>query len=259
MLLFQYGTSDFPAAFALDRPGPASNERIPFAWYFYALDLGERVVLIDTGFVDEKRARLFGLRDLRAPLDLLARAGIAPGRVSDVLLTHGHFDHADHFDRFGRARVWSRQTGRSVLGSRHGPAGGRSRFEALRNAGRLVELPARAGPPTRVLEASGWRVELLFAGGHTPDSQAVLLAGPERSYLISGDECYLARPCLAGRGLPARSAFSAPANRRFLLYIKKETARGTELLTLHDPEIASGARPLFPGVFQIGALSPDER
>ena len=57
---------------------------------------GGRVVLVDTGG--------FGVR---APLaHALAERGVAPGDVTDVLLTHVHYDHAVNALLFPGAHVW---------------------------------------------------------------------------------------------------------------------------------------------------------
>jgi glyoxylase-like metal-dependent hydrolase (beta-lactamase superfamily II) len=57
---------------------------------------GGRVVLVDTGG--------FGVR---APLArALADRGVAPGDVTDVLLTHVHYDHAVNALLFPEAALW---------------------------------------------------------------------------------------------------------------------------------------------------------
>ena len=72
--------------------------------YFIWVATGETgTVVIDTGFtraVGESRGRVF----LEEPVDLLARVGVAPEEVSDVIVTHLHYDHAGNFGLFPNAR-----------------------------------------------------------------------------------------------------------------------------------------------------------
>lgn len=57
---------------------------------------GDRLILIDTGLGDKQDARFFGHYDLHGDDTLLGsirRAGFAPDDITDVVLTHLHFDH----------------------------------------------------------------------------------------------------------------------------------------------------------------------
>ncbi|RYH05553.1 MAG: MBL fold metallo-hydrolase, partial [Alphaproteobacteria bacterium] len=55
-----------------------------------------RVILVDVG--------AFGVRrELRAQL---SHHGVEPADVTDVVLTHAHYDHAVNFTLFPAARVW---------------------------------------------------------------------------------------------------------------------------------------------------------
>ena len=57
---------------------------------------GNRLVLVDTGMGDKQDARFFGHYDLHGDASLLhsiQQAGYAETDITDVLLTHLHFDH----------------------------------------------------------------------------------------------------------------------------------------------------------------------
>lgn len=59
--------------------------------------------VIDTGFGKEAAARR--RRDwIRCPVDALRLLDVDPAQVTDVILTHLHYDHAGNLDRFPRAR-----------------------------------------------------------------------------------------------------------------------------------------------------------
>ena len=36
----------------------------------------------------------------------MARAGVKPEDITDVIITHMHWDHADGMDLFPKARIW---------------------------------------------------------------------------------------------------------------------------------------------------------
>jgi len=66
-----------------------------------------RTVLVDAAFY---RPRLFqerkGIAEFTRPDEALGRLGIKPEEVTDVVLTHMHWDHADGADLFRKSRVW---------------------------------------------------------------------------------------------------------------------------------------------------------
>jgi glyoxylase-like metal-dependent hydrolase (beta-lactamase superfamily II) len=71
--------------------------------YFVWLIRGERAFVVDTGFTAEmaaKRKRTF----LRCPVESLSLLGVAAAQVTDVILTHLHYDHVGNFERFPIAR-----------------------------------------------------------------------------------------------------------------------------------------------------------
>jgi glyoxylase-like metal-dependent hydrolase (beta-lactamase superfamily II) len=72
-------------------------------YFVWAAASPERTILIDTGFTQDVAARR--KRDfLRCPVDVLSLIGMDPETVTDVVLTHLHYDHAGNFHRFPAAR-----------------------------------------------------------------------------------------------------------------------------------------------------------
>lgn len=72
--------------------------RIDLALRVVLLQGSGRVILIDTGIGDkfpEKQAHMYGIDQSQSNLlSSLAQAGLRPEDVTDVILTHLHFDHA---------------------------------------------------------------------------------------------------------------------------------------------------------------------
>ena len=78
---------------------PDGQNRIPLSMRCLLLVGGDRVVLIDTGIGDTfegtKFQDIFAVDHSGATLEgALAAQGVAPADVTDVVLTHLHFDHA---------------------------------------------------------------------------------------------------------------------------------------------------------------------
>jgi glyoxylase-like metal-dependent hydrolase (beta-lactamase superfamily II) len=72
-------------------------------FYVWAIKGSERTYVVDTGFsraTAERRQRTH----LRCPAESLQRVGVDAARVSDVIITHMHYDHAGNNDLFPQAR-----------------------------------------------------------------------------------------------------------------------------------------------------------
>jgi glyoxylase-like metal-dependent hydrolase (beta-lactamase superfamily II) len=65
-----------------------------------------RRVLVDSGFYRQKFLDQWKPRDFRSPADAVAAAGVRPEDVSDVIISHAHWDHVDGADLFPKATVW---------------------------------------------------------------------------------------------------------------------------------------------------------
>jgi glyoxylase-like metal-dependent hydrolase (beta-lactamase superfamily II) len=81
----------------------AHDGPMPLDYFVWAARNADRTLVIDTGFTPEAAANR-GRTFLREPLDLLSEIGIDAAAVSDVILTHLHYDHAGGLARFPRAR-----------------------------------------------------------------------------------------------------------------------------------------------------------
>jgi len=77
---------------------------MPMDFYVWAAVAGERIVLIDGG-CDRAMCERRGYEFLRCPAETLAGLGLDPGRVTDVVVTHMHWDHLGNLDKFPNARL----------------------------------------------------------------------------------------------------------------------------------------------------------
>jgi glyoxylase-like metal-dependent hydrolase (beta-lactamase superfamily II) len=77
---------------------------MPLDFYMWLIRNEDRTILVDTGF-GERAARERG-RDLDIhPIEALAKIGLPAAEITDVVLSHLHFDHAGNLDRFPNARI----------------------------------------------------------------------------------------------------------------------------------------------------------
>jgi N-acyl homoserine lactone hydrolase len=198
---------------------------------------GGRLALVDTGG--------FGLRwPLRAAL---ADRGVAPGDVTDVLLTHVHYDHAVNALLFPRARVWI--SGADLDWACGRPAG----FDAVPE---LHAAALAADARTRRIEAGGEvlpGVQAIAAPGHTPGSVAYLVPGEQTPVLFAGDAVKNRAELVSGEVDMSEDRAASAASVRRLRELWLD-APGTVLVPGHDLPLRAGpdGRPECVGARRAG-------
>src|SRR5439155_1328016 len=83
---------------------PARREDI--AMMVWLARMPGRNVLMDAGFYRGKFVTRWKPKDFERPSVAIARVGLKPEDVTDLIISHIHWDHADGADLFPNARVW---------------------------------------------------------------------------------------------------------------------------------------------------------
>jgi len=205
-----------------------------------------RTILVDTGngeSRDPKRTEIFKLDHTRSDLlSSLAREGVTPEQVTDVILTHLHFDHAGGATRetdgvlhptFPNARYYvqsvhwnaaTRATERdraSFLSEQYNPLMEEQRLELLDGEGEI--LPG---------------IRLLTMYGHTTAMQCPLISDGRTTLLYCADvvpfRTHVQLPWIMGYDL--RPLVTLEEKRRIL---KRAVEENWVLFFEHDPEVVA--------------------
>ena len=97
--------ADFPLSSLV--AGADRSRRMDIAMTIWVLKGSDgRVALVDSGFHREQYFRQFKVKDYTSPAEAIAPLGIKPNEVTDLLLSHMHWDHAGGLDLFPAARIW---------------------------------------------------------------------------------------------------------------------------------------------------------
>jgi len=194
-----------------------------------------RVVLVDAGFYRQKFLDQWKPVEFVRPSDAVARMGIEPDDVTDIVVTHVHWDHMDGLDLFPRARVWIQQAEYDYYVSDDGTARQRgidpddaTMLAGLRAAGRveLVDGDAREILPG---------VSVYTGGRHTYASQYVGVRTVAGTVVLASDNCYLyenlERRAAIAQTLDAASNLAAQDRMRTL------ASDGRLIVPGHDPAV----------------------
>ncbi|AOP32486.1 hydrolase [Leptospira tipperaryensis] len=238
LYVFSYGKSSYPNQYLNTDEEGGSREIV---YLFYLIRIPGKNILVDSGFVNDSYKKRFGFVSFEKTDVLLKKCGIDPKEISDIVLTHFHFDHAGGIFLFPSATIHIQNHDLDLLTQQTYFPNQSVYLNGLKNRNQLHSFN---GAYSLIPD-----MQVLFTGGHTPGSQALeWVASSENQFLITGDECYLIQECKNGIGLPKVAAFSMKRNRDFLEYVQILSGKGTKILTLHDPSILQEGEEIFPGV-----------
>ena len=152
-----------------------------------------RNILIDAGFYRQKFLDQWKPREYRTPAAAVAAAGVAPEAITDIIISHAHWDHVDGADLFPKATVWiQRDEYRYYTGeawharNTHGgvDADDMAALLKINTEGRLRFVE---GDDREILPG----IRAYTGGRHTWASQYVSAATPAGTAVFTSDNVYL--------------------------------------------------------------------
>ena len=86
--------------------GADPERKLDIAMTIWLIRGNGRNILVDSGFYRDQFFKQWKVNDFVKPSDAVAQLGLKPEDITDVIITHMHWDHADGMDLFPRARIW---------------------------------------------------------------------------------------------------------------------------------------------------------
>jgi glyoxylase-like metal-dependent hydrolase (beta-lactamase superfamily II) len=214
-----------------------------------------RIVLVDAGFYRDKFIQSWKPQDFVRPSDALATGlGIAREKVTDIIVTHSHWDHADGVDLFPNATIWIQKEeyehyvgpGGEVLARGGVDADDATMFAGLKEAGRVRLID---GDNKEILPG----IRVYTGGKHTFASQFVGVATADGTVVIASDNAYLYKNLDEKRAIAQTlDASSNLAAQTRMLEIAGSPAR---VIPGHDPAVFSRFPSVAPNVVRIAGAA----
>src|SRR5215469_7096377 len=195
--------------------GAPKDETVDTIYALWLIRGGGRAILFDSGFHRARWFREWTITNYLRPDEAVRLAGVEPEKITDVVISHAHWDHLGGIDLFPNATVWiQREEYRYYTTDAWQPGGDHGGIDPD-DVQELVRLNTEG----RLRLIDGDDVELFpgiraYTGGrHTFASQYLRVDG-HPPFVLASDNVYLYRNLIEHQPSATFSEADYPANLR---------------------------------------------
>jgi len=168
------------------------SDKIDLAMVVWLIRRGGHTILFDSGFHRDTFLKEFPMQGYLRPDEAVKTAGVDPADVTDIVISHAHWDHMGGLDLFPKAQVWiQKEEYRYYTMDAWQPGGDHGGIDP-EDVKELVKLNTEG----RVHLVDGDNVEIFpgiraYTGSrHTYASQYLCVDGNPK-YVLASDNVYL--------------------------------------------------------------------
>jgi glyoxylase-like metal-dependent hydrolase (beta-lactamase superfamily II) len=230
--------------------GADSTRKLDIAMMFWLLEgPGDRRVLVDAGFYRPKFVASWKPADFVKPSEALERTGVPAASVTDVIISHVHWDHLDGADLFPNATIWiQREEYDYYVGPDGTPA--RPAIDSLDAA--MMSGLMKAGR-VKLVEGDGREIlpgVTAYTGGkHTYASQYLGARIAKGTVVIASDNLYLYENL--DRHRPIAQTLDSTSNLSAQERMTRIASDRRLIVPGHDPAVFQRFKGEQPGVVKI--------
>jgi glyoxylase-like metal-dependent hydrolase (beta-lactamase superfamily II) len=240
---------DFPVAELVAGADPA--RKLDIAMMIWLVRGNGHNVLVDSGFYHDHFFKEWHVNDFIKPSDGLKPLALKPEDITDVVITHMHWDHADGMDLFPNARIWVQKDELQYYAGEAWQSKENSDGFDPQDVLTLVKLNTQG----KVGLVNGDAQEILpgivcYTGGrHTFASQFVGVNTRAGTVILASDNMYLYENL--DKHVPIAATLDAASNLRAQDRMKQLAARPTLIIPGHDPAVMKRFPNPAPGIAKI--------
>lgn len=246
----RYGTlPHFPVADLVAGADPV--RKLDIAMMIWLVRGNGHNIIVDSGFYHDRFFKDYQVTDFIKPSDTVSRVGVKPEDITDIIITHMHWDHADGIDLFPNARIWIQKDELEYHAGEAWQSKDTSDGIDPEDLLTVVKLNTQG----RVGLVNGDAQQILpgitcYTGGkHTHQSQYVGVQTAAGTYVLASDNLYLYENL--EKQLPIAATVDTASNLRAQARMKQIAARPDFIIPGHDPAIFTRFPNPAPGVAKI--------
>jgi glyoxylase-like metal-dependent hydrolase (beta-lactamase superfamily II) len=240
---------DFPVSGLV--AGAQRGRKMDIAMMFWLIRGGGRNILFDSGFYRPQFFKHWHVTDYVKPSEIIARVGLKPEDITDVIISHMHWDHADGADLFPKAKIWIQK---DELEYYAGEA-----WQSRRTHGGIdpedVLMLVKLNTEGRVGLVNGDAQEILpgitcyIGGKHTYQSQYITVTTAAGDVVLASDNVYLYENL--EKHVPIAESLDPASNLRAQDRMRTLAASPNLIIPGHDPAVMTKFPNPAPGVARI--------
>jgi glyoxylase-like metal-dependent hydrolase (beta-lactamase superfamily II) len=246
----RYATlSDFPVAGLVKGADP--SRKLDIAMTVWLVKGNGHVILVDSGFYREQFLKQWKPKDFVKPTEAIKDLGVKPEDVTDVIITHMHWDHADGMDLFPNARIWLQKdeyayyTGEAW--QRKDTHGGIDKDDVL--AVVKLNLEGRVGLVNGDAQEIIPGITCYIGGKHTYQSQYLGVRTQRGTVVLASDNMYLYENL--EKHVPIAQTLDADSNLRAQDRMKQIASESRLVIPGHDPAVFEKFQKAGPRAVKI--------
>jgi len=194
-----------------------------------------RVLLMDAGFYRDKFLQRWKPSDFLRPSEAVRLAGVKAEDVTDIIVSHVHWDHMDGADLFPNARIWIQRDEYA----HHLDDNGRVLDRAVDSLDAVMLASLKRAGRVRLVEGDDQEImpgiRVYTGGKHTYASQFATVQTPDGTIVLASDNAYLYENLDQRR--PIAQTLDSLSNLRAQDRMKMLASSPRLIVPGHDPEV----------------------
>ena len=231
--------------------GADRSRKLDIAMMVWLIRGNGRTILFDSGFYRDQFMKQWHPADYVKPSEAIAKLGLKPEDITDVIVSHMHWDHADGIDLFPKAKIWLQKDELEYYAGQawqsRGAHGGIDPEDVM--AAVKLNTQGRVGLVNGDAQQILPGIMAYTGGKHTYASQFITVNTAVGAVVLSSDNMYLYENL--EKHAPIAQTLDRESNLRAQDRMKQLAADPQWIIPGHDPLVMTKFPEVAPGVVKI--------
>jgi glyoxylase-like metal-dependent hydrolase (beta-lactamase superfamily II) len=239
---------DFPVAGLI--ADADKTRKLDIAMMVWLIRGGGKNILFDAGFYRPQFFKSWTVQDFVRPDDAVAQAGVKAEEITDLVISHAHWDHSDGADLFPKAQIWMQKDEyRYYTGDAWKPDGKHGGIDPDD-----VQMFVRFNLSSRMHLVDGDQeilpgIRVYTGGRHTFASQYLSVPTRSGTVVLASDNMYLYENLEKHAAIA--QTFDAASNLKAQDRMKEIAGDPKRIVPGHDPAVMTRYPHVAPRVVRI--------